>query len=448
MADATHNHFLDEYSFLVQPQESAWEPQWDDSFEFTLPVSPGIPNDPPPHTLDGQYARMTLDKQEIPLFDLHAGFAVFNVHASEHETELCGVLGSTFKCLKYQDKTDTRSSEQLILELQDHSNYAVEKVERVMNKAQYNLYKAVAQTYNLHTSIRAYHGTTKVASDSIINTGFKGAACERALYGKGVYTSPDPWVALGFATPYEHTRQVFFAVEYLHGPSATGHQDQVDFGLDAQGHEVLTLTSPDGTIFCASRENQLLVTHRITVRYMSERPFTQRVKNCLHVVHSHIGTVIKNAAHPPAAPDAGAAPVAGVTPASATPASATSVNAVVTKAPKKEVDTTHDLYKVGDRVIVTGAVKSYADLTPQRGVIKRIVQGRNYFFCVLLDCPESRQAVKDLNSVRVNRLRFPFLEADEADLFCVKVGNILKDTTHMDVSNGRSALGKRKADAA
>jgi hypothetical protein len=432
MAGATHNHLLDEYSFLVLPHESAWEPQWDDSLAFTLPVLPAIPSDPAPHTLDGQYARMALDKQEVPLFDAHAGFAAFNAHASEHEAELCGVLGSIFKCLKYQDRTDTRSSEQLILELQDHSNYAVEKVERVMNKAQYNLHKAVAQTYNLATSIRTYHGTTKVAADSISNTGFKGAACERALYGKGVYSSPDPWVALGFATPYEQTRQVFFAVEYLHGPSATGQQDQVDFGLDAQGHEVLTLTSPDGTILCASRENQLLATHRITVRYMSERPFTQRIKDCLHVVHSHIATIIKTAGHPPAAPAAGATPA----------------NAGGSQAPKKEVDATHDTYKVGDRVVVTGAVKTYAELTPQRGVIKRIVQGRNYFFCVLLDCPAARQAVKDLNSMRVNRVRFPFLKADEADLFCVKVGHILKDTAHMDVSNGGSALGKRKADGA
>ncbi len=159
------------------------------------------------------------------------------------------------------------------------------------------------------------------------------------------------------------------SVEYLQGPSTPDEQDQVDFGLDAQGYEILTLTSPDKTIFCASRENQLFVTHRITVRYMLESPFTQRIKDCIHVVHSHITTIIKNTGHPPAAPTAGAAPV----------------NTGGSQTPKKEVDTPHDSYQVGDRVIVTDALKTYVDLTSQRHVIKRIVQGRNYFFCVLLD---------------------------------------------------------------
>jgi hypothetical protein len=412
MTDATHHCFLEDYDVLALPRETIWESQWDDPSDFDSSVSPTIPDVPLPHTLDGRYARMVLDKEEVSLFDTHSSFTVFNTYVSEHETELCGVLGNTFECLGYQTKTDTRTSEELILELQDHTNYAVEQVVRVMNKAQYSMHKALAQTYNVHTTRRTYHGTTFTASTAITNTGFKSAACERALYGKGVYSSTDPWVALGFATPFQHTRQVFFVVEYLQGPSAPGYQDQVDFGLDSQGQEILTLTNPDESILCASRENQLLATHRITVRYMSERPFTQKIKDCLQVVHSHIATIIK------------------------------------TRGQSSAVDATHDTYQVGDRVIVTGTLKSYADLALQQGVIKRIVQGRNYFFCVLLDCPEHRLVVKDLNSIHVNRVRFPFLKADESELLCLKVGHIEKDISHKNAANGGSVLGKRRSDGA
>ncbi len=126
---------------------------------------------------------------------------------------------------------------------------------------------------------------------------------------------------------------------------------------------------------------------------MLTRPLTRRIKDCIHVVHSHITSIIKNKGHPPAAPTAGAA----------------TANTGGSQAPKKEVDAPHDSYQVGDRVIVTGALKTYVDLTSQRDVIKRIVQVRNYFFCVLLDCPELRLVVKDLNSMRVNRVRFAFV---------------------------------------
>jgi hypothetical protein len=59
-------------------------------------------------------------------------------------------------------------------------------------------------------------------------------------------------------------------VDFLEGPSAPGSEDQIDFGLDGFGKEILTLTNPEQTILCALRENQLLATYRMTLRYMSE----------------------------------------------------------------------------------------------------------------------------------------------------------------------------------
>ncbi len=103
--------------------------------------------------------------------------------------------------------------------------------------------------------------------------------------------------------------------------------------------------------------------------------------------------------------------------------------APVTRASKapavEEVDTTHDRYRVGDQVLVTDAFKVYVEFVNCPDVIKSIVQGHNYFFCVLLDCPNQRKDVQDLNSQRVNKVRFPFLKTDEGELRCLKVGHIV-----------------------
>jgi hypothetical protein len=420
MSRTTHHGFLEDCDFRALPSEIAWEPDWDVPPESPFEPMPDLidipemPEYAPPHTLVGRYDRMTLDKEETTLYvAADADIDALNgILYGEHESEVCRVLGATFECLGRSVDTDTRSTKQLITELEDKSNYTIEEVVRVMNKAQYHMHQAVAASYKLRGTRTTYHGTSRDAAPLITNTGFKGAACARSMYGKGVYSSPNVWVALGYAPPFEETHQVFFIVDYLQGPIAPGHQGQVDFGVDGWGQEVLTLTSPDETILCASRENQLLATYRITVRYLTDRPFTQRIKDCVEVVNSGIAALIKSWVKPPAA---------------------------------------HSIYKVGDSVVVTGALKAYEDSVHHTGVIKRIVQGHHYFFCVLLDCPKQRLSVKDANSLRPNKGRFRFLKPDEQELLCLKVGHIEK-TKPQDAHGGGAvsvsgSLGKRKADA-
>jgi hypothetical protein len=453
MSGNTLHGFLDDCDFRALPQEQiAWEPEWDAPPEpfyqsYTdLPVLPNIPEVAPPHTLEGKYARMLLDKEEATLWDFkEAELAAINlVGYDEHEAEVNRVLGTTFECLKRKDNTDARSTKQLITELEDKSNYTVEEVVRVMNKAQYNMHRAVAASYNLSGGTTTYHGTSKDIAPLITNTGFKGSACERSMYGKGVYSSPNVWVALGYAQPFEQTRQIFFVVDYHKGPHAPGHQGQVNFGVDGYGQEVLTLTSPDGSILCASRENQLLATYRITVRYLTDRPFTQRIKDVVHSVHCGIGTLIKSWGKP-------TPPVA--------PAASTTQGGAPAPAPvysrwgksSAEVDATHIKYKVGDAVVVTGALKAYQDSVGQTGVIKRIVQGHHYYFCILLDCPKQRPSVKDANSLSGNKERYRFLKPDEQELLCLKVGHIEKrkpqDAPAGGAASASASLGKRKAEA-
>jgi hypothetical protein len=83
-------------------------------------------------------------------------------------------------------------------------------------------------------------------------------------------------------------------------------------------------------------------------------------------------------------------------------------------------------------------------------VVKRIVRnkGHTYFFCVLLDCPLQSQTVKTLNSLDVNKKRFPFLKQDEIELLCLKVGQIETHTNkHVTVRRNEPRLGKRKTEA-
>jgi hypothetical protein len=118
------------------------------------------------------------------------------------------------------------------------SNYEVMEVARVMNRPHYRMQQAFAENYNVHARRTVYHGTTEAGSSLIATVGFRGAACRRAMFGKGIYTSPNVWEALAYAKPFSSTKQVFFAVELLQGPTAIGSQDQLDFGVDGDGHEV------------------------------------------------------------------------------------------------------------------------------------------------------------------------------------------------------------------
>ncbi len=203
----------------------AWEPQWDEpglTFDHHLP---SIPEDVTEYddTLSGRYARMEVDKEERKIFD-----TITSLTVDRHESELCRVVGTAFsECLAYQGENDRRGSRQLIDDIEKQSNFRLEEVVRVMNKTQYRMHRAFAENYNVETTRTTYHGTSIATSTLITATGFKGAACQRGLFGRGVYSAPDVWQALSYATPSSDARQIVFAVDFLQGPSATGSPNQV-----------------------------------------------------------------------------------------------------------------------------------------------------------------------------------------------------------------------------
>uniref|UniRef100_A0AC34GVC1 Ubiquitin-like domain-containing protein n=1 Tax=Panagrolaimus sp. ES5 TaxID=591445 RepID=A0AC34GVC1_9BILA len=58
----------------------------------------------------------------------------------------------------------------------------------------------------------AYHGTKANNILPIVQNGFQLAKCERFRYGKGIYCTPDPKTAIGYATEFKH-KTSFFSFE-------------------------------------------------------------------------------------------------------------------------------------------------------------------------------------------------------------------------------------------
>ena len=422
------------------------------------------------HSLGAMYARMPGDRTQTVLFDLHSSATP----TDKHEAELCRELGAAFsRCLGYQDGHDVRASHELRQLIAYNSNYQVEQVVRVMNRKHFKMQQAFAENYAIDVPRKVFHGTSEDGARLITAVGFKGAACRRALFGKGIYTSPVVWEALAYAKPDANMKQVLVVVELLQGPTAFGSQDQVDFGVDNHGSEILTLTNHDETILCASKENQMLATHHITLRYMTENSFALRHRECVRIVHADVATKIKqilfegttfqslaNPALPPSffAATSVIAPPAPVVrgaqsriPAAKAMLAAqhakTQAELAAARARKNSyTDAPHHRYSVGDKVIVNNTLKAYSDFKGMRGVVCRIVKAHSYLICVRPDSVYQRFAVAHLNKHLANKDRCSFLKPDEDDLLLLTIGQVHIIRADKPAQHD-TVLGKRQADA-
>ena len=180
-----------------------------------------------------------------------------------------------------EDKKDLKK----ILEmLEEHSNFQVLKVESVLNKSQWAMHQMFANSYNIKETEENYHGTKY--ADEIAEEGFRGALCRGSKYGNGICSSTNAWKGISYCdwegiSYCDRDRYEFkLLILSVHvGPSAGGWQDRKDFGKDANGNPILTLTNPTGTIKCSKYESQLLVKAIITGRYMHENNHTIAHKN-------------------------------------------------------------------------------------------------------------------------------------------------------------------------
>jgi len=409
------------------------------------------------HTLASRYAVMLDNHSQTEIFDLHN-----TVNNDHYATEIRHVLTEAFS-LQDEDFKDTT---QMIEHIAYNCNYSVENVTRVMNKQQYKMHRSFAEAYNIQTSRTVYHGTTQAGAKCIQAVGFKASAGRRAKFGRGIYTSPFVWEAIGYAKPYHDARQVFFVAEMLQGPTALGQEDQVDFGVDPMGAEILTLKNIDETILCSSKESQLLPTYCITVRYMLENPFILRHRECVKIVHADIANTIKhsmantqaaaaNGATAVPLPDAAAAALASTTSTALklrlqyiaglqkrlpapTPSAPTLPAPTLPVAPPASV--LHKSFKVGQKVRIKKTLKEYSEFIGKDGVIEHIVNASYYYFFVRLDDVNLRMSAQRINALPHNKARFYFLTTVQHDLVALKVDQI-EACAKEDV-----LLGKRKVE--
>lgn len=395
------------------------------------------------HSIGAMYAAMSmLDiRSETVLFDRE----VSATPALEHEADLCRELHNAFpKCLENQNPDNLHCSKDLMQQIAFSSNFEVIQVARVMNRPHYRMQQAFSENYNVHERSTVYHGTSEAGSSLIATVGFRGAACRRAMFGKGIYTSPNVWEALAYAKPFSNVKQVVFAVELLQGPSALGSQDQLDFGVDSDGREILTLTNPTATILCHAKENQLLATHRITMRYMVESNFIQRNHECVRFVHGDIADLLKKARDEWVTAQAPAGP--------ALPPSFFSPTVVASVPPRMHtktpyVDTPHRSFNIGDKIVVTDTLKAYREFKDMTGVVRRIVKAHTFLLCIRLDTVRLRAQVRRLNANQENCIRTSFLNKNQDDLLLLTAGQVTvihKDTPPQD----KTPRNKRKRDAA
>jgi hypothetical protein len=187
-----------------------------------------------------------------------------------------------------------------------------------------------------------------------------------------------------------------------------GSPNQLDFGVDSDCREVLTLTNPAATIMCHTKENQLLATHRITVRYTDEHNFVHRHREFVKLVHGDVADLIRRAKD----------------------------EWVASKPPAAHI---------GDKIVVTVTLKEYREFKDMKGVVCHIVKGQTFLLCVRLDTVRLRASVRRLNANKANHTRNSFLQQDEGDLLLLTTDQVR--ITHKVIPPRVSIPRKCKRDA-
>lgn len=178
-------------------------------------------------TLASRYAKLTGESLETPLYTDKSELVL--EPDAKVEAELCRVLGRAFsRIIGYVNGSDMRSSAALIQAIADASNYKIEEVSSVMNRAHYNMHRQFGLCYGVVDTQTVYHGTKKVSAMSIVQTGFRGAANKRRKVGCGTYVTPDPFHAAAYAEPGPNDgKQHVLVAEVMKGPTGLGSPDQV-----------------------------------------------------------------------------------------------------------------------------------------------------------------------------------------------------------------------------
>ncbi len=315
-----------------------------------------------------------------------------------------------------------------------HSNWQVMGVESVLNKPLWAMHKMFGEAYKIDDTRVLYHGSDM--AELIAQVGYRGAASKRSKFGKGIYSSSDPWEALSYANGDAANKSEFVVkmlITSVHiGPHTGGWQDRIDFGVDANGKQNLTLTDPTGKIFCSKFENQLLPTAIITMRYMFENPHTRDHQNfvggCYNVnLWKLIHVPIK-----PAPIGAGGAGGAGGVGGAAGAVVAAGAAGAAAAPGSKWIEAQHSFWKVSQVVTICNNYGGkYRDYVGCTGVIRKIIAKDQCFFFfvqIALDKDATPVNFKDINTAITKINIGSFVKFEGRDRCCLIVkANCMQD---------------------
>jgi len=336
--------------------------------------------------------------QITTLYDISTHDCMQNPHAELART----IVKDTFF-----GGVDTRSLDECLHQLQDYSCFRILKLEGIKNLPAHQMQEAYKSAYGIgDDEVRTtYHGSDKV--NFISDEGFRGAASERAKFGKGIYTGTNVWEAVSYCPPDPRNVVQVLMVKNLVGLHAVGSQDQKDFGTHPNGRAYSTLTNPQETIMCSKHESQLCPTGIITLQYrMHVQPTLQHQAFVQFYHHRLVQRINDTWARPNEAPGAGAVVAAGAAPANA------------------YVDHVHPHHAVGQEVYIepsltsTKQYKKYEKFVDWRGTIMRIM-ARDGKDLILFVQPTHDQDDKpappttDFEIVQLNGGAFRFLKGLE-----------------------------------
>lgn len=323
----------------------------------------------------------------------------------------------------------------ILSEVERLSNFQIMKVKTVQNKALYEMHRAFEKAYRIQNTQMTYHGSNKAASISV--EGFRGAVCERALWGKGIYSSSNVWEAVAYADG--DVVSVLLVSTHV-GLHQVGKRNQEDFGRHPSGRPYNTLTNINGNIFCCKNEAQLLPTVEITLRYMHENKHTDEHVRYVGIYNHALAQRIQanNAPVQPADADAD-----------------DDDDAAADAGPALEwADQAHTYWRIGEDVTITRGYKAkYNDYIGFRGVIRKIMaRGSEYLIFVHLTHDTENKPVHiatEFDLVQKNGSAFRFLkDRDRAVMKCLPCRQSHMAYYNTPISASMGAAGKRPADTA
>lgn len=270
--------------------------------------------------------------------------------------------------------------------------YEVVRILRVQDFRRRQMYETFRQVYGVLNQVQVFHGTSATKAASIARRGVRAAAGVRSRFGRGIYATTKVWEALTYAEPDldNEMQQEFLVCSMVVGPCKVGVADEVDFGEDVHGHEILNTTNVEQTFYCAKYESQVCVDYRVQTR-MSRKPSVvwAEVLRRRHMYHELVKSAILAQAGPcwtsapPPVRALAAPPPQAVAAQSAqhTPHKGGTAGQILFEFP-----TYHHGFKTGARVkivLLKQELKMFAGETGSIKKIARRVNGHGYFFVEL-----------------------------------------------------------------